>query len=155
MAEAEVQIWSSHPSWAHFSWLYFVSAMTAVRGLLILRFQIEGWEAWMIGAAFLLAMTAGLRHWAENVVTSTRVLVRNGYTGHEIQSLPLTDIADIVIKQGPLASFFDIGTLVLQSKAGSTRVSFKGVPNPELLERRITALIPDRTRLDVSHEGFL
>jgi hypothetical protein len=109
----------------------------------------------MIGAAVLLAMAAALRHWPENVVTSTRVLVRNGYTGHEIQSLALTDIADIVIKQGPVASFFDIGTLVLVSKDGGQRVSFKGVPSPGLLERRITALIPGRAGPTVTREGFL
>jgi hypothetical protein len=152
---AEIPIWRSYPSWAHFMWLYFFGAMAAFRGILFLRFGLEGGEGWLIGAVALVATAAAARRWAENVLTSTRPLVRNGYTGREIQSLPLADIGDITIHQGPVAGFFDIGTIVLRSRTRDKAISLKGVKHPDVLVRRIQALMPNGNAMPTVHEGFL
>ena len=51
-------VWEAFPSWAQFSWLYFMSALAALRGGLFYRFGVGGWEMWVIGAVILLACAA-------------------------------------------------------------------------------------------------
>ena len=133
---------SSYPSWAHFTWLYFFSLMAALRALLFVRFELEGWQTWFLGALLLLVAAAAVRRWAENALTSTRVLLRSGYTGREIQSLPLDRIGEVTIKQGPIAGFFGIGTIVIRSRGGEMSVSLRGVKDPEIVKSRIDALRP-------------
>ena len=116
--------------------------MAALRALLYLRFGLEGWQTWLLGAGLLLLAAAAVRRWVENVVTSKRVLLRSGYTGREIQSISLENVADVAIKQGPIARFFEIGTIVVRSVSGETTVSLRGVRDPEIVKRRIEALSP-------------
>ena len=152
---AEVPIiWKSYPSWTHFTWLYFFSALAALRGMLFLRFGVGG-EGWLLGALLLLGTAVVARRWAENVLTSTHVVVRNGYTGRELQSLPLADIKEAAIKQGPVAGFFDIGTILLKSGKSDQIVSLKGVKNPDIFLHRVNALMPNGSTMRTVHEGFL
>jgi len=116
--------------------------MAALRALLFLRFGLEGWQTWLLGAGLLLLAAAAVRRWVENVVTSKRVLLRSGYTGREIQSISLENVADVAIKQGPIARFFEIGTIVVRSVSGEKTVSLRGVRDPEIVKRRIEALSP-------------
>ena len=139
---AEVQVWKSYPSWAHFTWLYFFSLMAALRALLYLRFDLEGWQTWFVGAGLLLLAAVAVRRWVENVVTSKRVLLRSGYTGKEIHSISLENVEEVSIRQGPIAGFFDIGTVVVRSVGGEMTVSLRGVRDPEIVKRRIEALSP-------------
>ena len=140
--QAEVVVWRSYPSWAHFTWLYFFAAIAALRALLYLRFAVEGWQVWAIGALLLLGTTIVVRRWAEYVLTSTRVLLRSGYTGREIQSLPFNRIREVTIQQGPIADFFGLGTIAISSSDGEKVVSLKGVKSPEIVKSRIDALRP-------------
>jgi hypothetical protein len=68
------------------------------------------------------------------------VLVKNGCTGRDIQALALDDIADVTITQGPIAQFFDIGTVVITSTSGDRILSLRGVREPEVIKTRIDAL---------------
>jgi membrane protein YdbS with pleckstrin-like domain len=61
----------------------------------------------------------------------------NGCTGRDIQAIPLDDIAEITLSQGPIARFFNIGTLVIHSKSGAPRLVLQGVSEPQLLNTRI------------------
>jgi membrane protein YdbS with pleckstrin-like domain len=141
-AGAEVYVWRAYPSWAHFTWLYFFSLMAALRALLFLRFGVEGWRTWCLGALLLLGSAAAVRQWAEYALTATRVLLRSGYTGREIQSLALNNVGEVTISQGPLARFFGIGTIVIRSQGGETSVSLRGVKDPEVVKSRLDALRP-------------
>jgi hypothetical protein len=134
--------WSAYPSWAHFTWLYCFSLLAGVRGLLALRGGMSGWEVWVGGAMALLLCAAVLRRWAQYILTSQRVIVKNGYTGREIQALTFDDIADITVRQGPIAQFFDIGTLVFRSFSGDQILSLQGVSDPAVIKARIEALRP-------------
>jgi hypothetical protein len=134
--------WSAYPSWAHFSWLYLFGLMAGGRSLLALRRGMSGWEVWLGGATALLLCAAALRRWAHYCLTSRRVIVKNGYTGRDIQSLALDDIADVAVDQGPIAQFFDIGTIVIKSVSGDQVLSLRGVRDPNLVKTRIDALRP-------------
>lgn len=96
----------------------------------------------MLGAGLLLLAAAAVRRWAENVLTSKRVLLRSGYTGREIQNIQLENVGDVDIRQGPVAGFFGIGTIVVRSVGGEKSVSLRGVRDPEVVKSRIEALKP-------------
>jgi hypothetical protein len=92
-------LWMAYPSWRQFSWLYFFSLMTGLRSLLFYVFTIPGWESWLEGTALLLVVPVFLRRWAVNSITSRRILVRNGYTGREIVTMPLERVEEVSNKQ--------------------------------------------------------
>jgi membrane protein YdbS with pleckstrin-like domain len=134
--------WIAYPSWAQFTWLYLFSLLAGVRGLRLLLLGQSGGLAWLGGAVALLVCVALLRRWAQYVLTSHRIIVRNGYTGREIDALALGDISDMSIKQGPIARFFKIGTIVIQSPRGERVLWLRGVTEPEHIKTRIEALRP-------------
>jgi membrane protein YdbS with pleckstrin-like domain len=131
--------WEAYPSWAQFSWLFLLSALSALRGALFFRFGVEGREMWVVGAGLLIVCAAILRRWAHYELTRDRIIVRNGYTGHEIQSMSLNEVGDVRVQQGPVASFFEIATLVISSRATDRLLSLRGVSHPEELKIRIQA----------------
>jgi len=133
-------VWETFPSWAQFSWLYLMSALSALRAAMFHRFGLSGWEMWMIGAGILLACAAVLRHWVHYELTRDQIMVRNGYTGRVIQSILLSDIREVTIRQGFVAQFFGIGTLVIHSRTSDRELSLRGVDDPEEVKIRIQAL---------------
>lgn len=138
----ERERWSAYPSWRQFTWLYFLSLVAGLRGWFFLRFGVSGGEMWVAAAAILLVCAAVLRYWAQYSLTSHRVIVRNGYTGREINAMAINDIRKVTIAQGPLAQFMGIGTLVLPSKSGDRLLSLRGISDPEVIKTRIEALMP-------------
>jgi membrane protein YdbS with pleckstrin-like domain len=132
--------WCSFPSWKQFSWLFLFGAIAGLRALILLWAGEGGWSVWAGGAATLFVCIAALRNWAYYVVTSSRIVVRNGYTGKDIETLHLDDVADLSIEQGPVARFFDIGTIVLQDRSGGQTLHLRGVTEPNVVRTRIDAL---------------
>jgi membrane protein YdbS with pleckstrin-like domain len=130
-------VWESFPSWAQFSWLYLLSAVSALRGAMFFRFGVEGWEMWMAGSGMLLLCAVLVRRWAHYELTAERIIVRNGYTGREIQSIPLTDIREVTVHQGVVADFFGIGTLTISSASRDRVISLRGISDPEEVKIRI------------------
>ena len=147
----EVLRWSTFPSWKYFVWLYMFSAMAGIRGLLLLQSGTSGGEVWLGGAALLLACVTALRRWAQYFLTSRRVIVKNGYTGLEIQALPLDQIAGILIEQGPVARILNIGTVVLRTYTGDESITLRGVSEPEILRTRVDALTTHRADHRTGH----
>ncbi|MBK9307024.1 MAG: PH domain-containing protein [Nitrospira sp.] len=133
-------VWETFPSWAQFSWLYLMSALAALRGGLFYRFGVGGWEMWVIGAVILLACAAIVRHWVHYELTREQVLVRNGYTGRVIQSIPLSNLRGVTMRQGLVAQYFGIATLVIHSRTPDQTLSLRGVYDPEQVKIRIEAL---------------
>ncbi|RPH74636.1 MAG: PH domain-containing protein [Nitrospiraceae bacterium] len=141
MTEQEPKIvWEAFPSWAHFTWLYLLSAVSALRAGLFYRFGMGGWEMWIVGAGTLLACAAILRHWAYYELTRDRITVRNGYTKREIQSISLSDVGQVTIQQGVVAGFFEIGTVLVHARSSDRLLSLRGVSDPEELKIRIDVL---------------
>ncbi|MCX5723216.1 MAG: PH domain-containing protein [Nitrospirae bacterium] len=138
----ETERWRAYPAWSQFTWLYFLSLITGLRGWIFLQFGVVGGEVWLAGAAILLVVAAVLRHWAQYRLTSQRVIVKNWYTGREIHTMAISDIREVAIMQGPLAQFLGIGTVVLHAVSGDRLLSLRGVSEPEVLKTRIEALLP-------------
>jgi membrane protein YdbS with pleckstrin-like domain len=132
-------LWEAYPAWAQFSWLYLLSALTALRGSLLFRFGVDGCQMWIVGAGLLIACAAILRRWAHYELTGDELTVRNGYTGREIQSIPLHDVSDITVQQGIVAEFLGIGALVIHSRTTDRLLFLRGVVDPETMKDRIRA----------------
>lgn len=133
-------VWEAFPSWAQFSWLFLLSAVSATRAALFFRFGVSGWEMWLVGAIVLIVCAAIVRRWAHYELTRERLTVRNGYTGREIQSMALSDAREVKVRQGLVADFFGIGTLVVYSRSTDQILSLRGVYDPEEVKVRIEAL---------------
>ena len=138
----ERAIWQEYPAWSQFTWLYFFAFLAALRGALFMRFQVPGWEMWVIGAILLLICVGFVRRWAQYVITSSKVAVKNGYTGRVTDWIALDKIRDLSVRQGPIASLFGIGTVVIQGEDGERLIRFRGVKDPEVILKRIEALRP-------------
>ena len=133
-------VWEAFPSWAQFNWLYLMSALSALRAAMLHRFGVGGWEIWVAGVVILLACAAIVRRWAHYELTRDQIMVRNGYTGRVIQSLPLSNIREVTMRQGFVAQYFGIATLVIHSRTPDRTLSLRGVCDPEQVKIRIEAL---------------
>ncbi len=135
-------IWQSYPSWSQFSWLYLFAMWTGMRGLLLLRMNVAGWKLWMGGVVILLGLVVALRYWAQYVVTTKRVVLKNGYSGKELESMEIRTIETVDLDQGPIAGFLGIGTVVVKEKDTERRLRFRGVSNPDIPMTKLQALLP-------------
>lgn len=139
MQDGEVIRWQAYPSWNQFAWLYFFSMGAALRGLHALRDDPGNGAVWLGGALLLVACAIGLHHWAQFVITSRRVLVRNGYTGRDIEAINLDEIREVTVARGPFARFLGIGTVVVRSLGDEQVIFLRGIVDPEAVKTRIDA----------------
>ena len=140
--DKERVIWQQYPSWKHFSWLYLFAAWTGLRGLLLRRMDLDGWEMWMGGVCLLLALVVVLRYWAWYLMTDQRIIVKNGYTGNDLDSMNVNCIKRVDIRQGLMANWLGIGTLVVYERDADRRMYFRGVKNPEVVCAKLKGLLP-------------
>lgn len=135
-------VWEAFPSWYQFGWLFLMSFLAGIRGGVLIRLDLPGWENW-IGASLALIACAGLlRRWIYYVLTPRRLSIKNGYNDRVIAGLDLDRIQQIRILQGPIASFFEIGTLEVRGDHQDQVFLMKGVRNPQVVKTRIQALQP-------------
>jgi hypothetical protein len=145
-AEAEEPVlWQTYVSWNQFAWLYLVSLFTALRGALLWQASIPGWEMWVIGAVALVVVTLVLRYWVRYVATSQRLLIKNAFTGREIQAMAIENISEVTIKQGLIAWLLGIGTIVFESTRDDEVMQFRGVRDPESILQQIQTVRRRRT----------
>jgi membrane protein YdbS with pleckstrin-like domain len=115
------------------------SALAGLRAALTWRAGLQGWQGWLAGTVILLVCVALLRHWAYYLITSRRVIVRNGYTGRDIDAMELDDLGDVSIQQGPVARFWNIGTLVIRSARRDRQLTLRGLRDPDMVKTRLEA----------------
>jgi hypothetical protein len=127
----EPVLWQTYVSWNQFVWLYVVSLIAVLRGALLWQAAIPGSGPWMIGAVAIVVVVLALRYWVRYVATSQRVLIKNAFTGREIQAMAIESISATTIKQGPIAWLLGIGTIVFTSAQGDEVMQFRGVRDPE------------------------
>ena len=140
IATAQVEepvLWQTYVSWNQFAWLYLVSLFTALRGALLWQAAISGGEIWIIGAVALVLVALVLRYWVRYAATSTRLLIKNAFTGREIQTMALDNVGEVTVKQGLIAWLLGIGTIVFKSTRGDEVMQFRGVRDPELTLQQI------------------
>ena len=140
--DSERILWEGYPSWRQFTWLYFFSLWTGLRAFILIRTGLNGWEMWIIGAGMLLGLVVILRNWAKYLLTTHRVVLRNGYSGKDMASVDFRMITAVEVVQGPVARILGIGTVVVQCQDSERSLRFRGIKAPEILETKIKALLP-------------
>jgi membrane protein YdbS with pleckstrin-like domain len=136
----EPVLWQTYVSWNQFAWLYVVSLVAVLRGALLWQAAISGSGLWMIGAVALMTVALLLRYWVRYEATGQRVLIKNAFTGHEIQAMSIENISETTIKQGLLARLLGIGTIVFTSARSDEAMEFRGVRDPESTLQHIQAV---------------
>lgn len=135
-------VWEAFPSWFQFGWLFLMSFLAGIRGGVLIRLDLPGWENW-IGASLALIACAGLlRRWIYYVLTPRRLSIKNGYSDRVIAFFELDRIHRILILQGPIAKFFEIGTLEVYGDNKERVLQIRGVSHPHVLKARIQTLQP-------------
>ena len=71
------------------------------------------------------------------VVTSSRVIHREGFIAKRSMEIPLDKINDVRFEQGIFERMVGAGTLVIQSASESGRNEFKFIRHPEEVQRTI------------------
>jgi len=127
----EPVLWQTYVSWNQFAWLYLASLFAVLRGALLWQAAIPGGGIWVIGALALMVVALVLRYWVQYVATSQRLLIKNAFTGREIQAMAIENISETTIKQGPIARLLGIGTIVFTSTRNDEVMQFRGVRDPE------------------------
>ncbi|MDR4461038.1 MAG: PH domain-containing protein [Nitrospirales bacterium] len=135
-------LWESYPSWGQFAWLYFFSLWTGLRGFFLLRVGFSGWEMWFVGGGMLLGLAMVLRYWAKYLLTTKRVVLRNGYSGKDMASVDFERFQSVEVMQGPIGRILGIGTLAVRCEDSAKSIRFRGIKDPEVLETKLRALLP-------------
>ncbi len=135
-------LWESYPSWGQFTWLYFFSLWTGLRGFFLLRVGFPGWEMWFVEAGMLLGLVMVLRYWAKYLLTTKGVVFRNGYSGKDMASVDFEMFKSVEVMQGPIGRILGIGTLVVRCEDSGKSIRFRGIKDPEVLETKLRALLP-------------
>lgn len=95
------------------------------------------WLAWL---AFMLAYPVRRYIWwltSNFVVTSSRVIHREGFIAKRSMEIPLDKINDVRFEQGIFERIVGAGTLVIQSASESGRNEFSFIRHPEEVQRTI------------------
>jgi len=95
------------------------------------------WLAWL---AFMLAYPVRKYIWwltSNFVVTSSRVIHREGFIAKRSMEIPLDKINDVRFEQGIFERIVGAGTLVIQSASESGRNEFSFIRHPEEVQRTI------------------
>lgn len=133
--EREHIIWEGRSAWMDHAVLYVFLAVGVVRAAVAA--QQAQWPTVML-YGLMIACFLGIAAWFHYArvyrITSTRVLVRSGWTGRTIQELRLREITDVSLRYELLNRWFDLGALEIASRITEDCCSIRGIPDPETVK---------------------
>jgi membrane protein YdbS with pleckstrin-like domain len=137
----EPSVWAGRPAWGHYFFLWFFVAILGVRGVVSLWMGYHASVAFhLAGIAVLAALAVFLRRTTRYRLTRQSVFRSDGILGENERSFPLSAIASVREQQGPLERWLGCGDVMLYLKDG-TRERLTGVKDPEVVSRKIAALL--------------
>jgi len=98
------------------------------------------WVPWLVYVGVLVAFPLRRFVWwltSNFVVTSDRVIHREGFIAKRSMEIPLEAINDVRFDQGIVDRVLGAGTLVIQSASEQGRQEFQDIRNPEGVQRTI------------------
>lgn len=135
-------IWEGRPAWSEFVFLWFFAFMSVVRAAAAFWFGEAGSGAiYGGGSALLIALGIFLRNGMFYRVTRDGIYSTLGLFSRNERVIPIREIAEVRVEQGPLDRLFGIGTLSFQLKKDERRERMKGISNPHVVYEKIMALI--------------
>lgn len=128
-------------------WIALLLPTLATIGTVLVGFflisKFDGVVNWVIlGAMVILFIAYPLRKliwWLTSyfVVTSDRLIHREGWIAKHSFEIPLEAINDVRFSQGVFERIIGAGTLIVQSASESGREEFKAIRNPEDVQKTI------------------
>lgn len=128
-------------------WIALFLPTLATIGVVILGFwlisQFDGVVNWVLLAVMAILLIAypirRLVWWLTSyfVVTSDRLIHREGWIAKHSMEIPLEAINDVRFKQTVFERIIGAGTLVVQSASESGREEFKAIRSPEDVQKTI------------------
>lgn len=138
---SEPSVWAGRPAWGHYFFLWFFVALLGMRGVVSLWMGYPSSVAYhLAGSAILAALAVFLRRTTRYRLTRQSVFRSEGFLGENERSFPLSAIASVREQQGPLERWLGCGDVMLHLKNG-TRERLSGVKDPEVVSRKIAALL--------------
>lgn len=137
-------IWEGRPAWGEYIFLWFFALISAIRALFIFFLPVgdPGTGAiYGLGASLFIWLALFLRRTSRYAVTRAAVHRAAGFLGRDEKIIPLQKIAAVGAEQGPLDRLFGIGTVVLNLKGGEQAERLRGIRDPEVVCRKIEALL--------------
>lgn len=140
--ESQRLIWQGRPAWSEYVFLWFIASVSALRALFIFSTgdPTSGF-IYVLGVGLFVGLAIFLRRTTRYAVTRAAVCRAAGILGRGEESIPLKKIAAAGIEQGPLDRLFGIGTVVLHLTEGDRRERLRGLREPEVVCRKIEALL--------------
>lgn len=142
--EDRLLVWEGRPAWSEYIFLWFFALISAVRALIVFILPMGDPGSGLIylfGAGLFIGLASFLRRTNRYAVTRAAVHRASGLFGRGEKIIPLKEISRLSIEQGPLDRLFGIGTLLLHLKEGDRADRLSGIRDPEVVCRKIEALL--------------
>lgn len=147
LIEGEELVLDLRPHWIALVRAVLIALVVAVAWFLLLRNLPEGTTGdvlqWIIlGVGGILLIWYALRdlvEWLTSnfVVTTDRVIHREGFIAKRSMEIPLEAINDVRFQQGVFERIIGAGTLVIHSASEAGRQEFADVRDPEMVQKTI------------------
>jgi uncharacterized membrane protein YdbT with pleckstrin-like domain len=147
LIEGEELVLDLRPHWIALVRAVLIALVVAVAWFLLLRNLPEGTTGdvlrWIIiGVGAILLIWYALRdlvEWLTSnfVVTTDRVIHREGFIAKRSMEVPLEAINDVRFQQGVFERIIGAGTLVIHSASEAGRQEFADVRDPEMVQKTI------------------
>lgn len=142
-----------HPHW----WFFGPSALTlgvAMIGVLWVRSLVSGWLATVVGyfglgiivvCAALLAVDIVKWRTTYFVVTTERIIFRQGVVARDGVEIPLDRLANVNFSQSALERILGVGDILLQSGGQDGEQTFSDISRPDEVQKTITSTLSERS----------
>ena len=147
LIEGEDLVLDLRPHWIALVRAVLIALVVAVAWFLLLRNLPDGTTGdvlrWIIlGVGVILLIWYALRdlvEWLTSnfVVTTDRVIHREGFIAKRSMEIPLEAINDVRFQQGVFERIIGAGTLVIHSASEAGRQEFADVRDPEMVQKTI------------------
>ena len=146
LAEGEELVLDLRPHWIALVWPLTEIVLDVIGVALVLVYMPESWSAWVrwlvvaLGAG-LIAFSAlpKIVAWATShfVVTTDRVIHREGWFAKRSMEIPLENISDVRFSQSVFERMIGGGDLILESAGEFGQQSFTNIRRPEYVQKTI------------------
>lgn len=146
LADHEELILDLRPHWVALVWPIAQVVVILIGALLALRYVPDSWPGWVETAVLVLAafmLVAGpvrlIVAWLTShfVVTSDRVIHREGWFAKKSMEMPLERINDVKFKQSVFERIVGAGDLVIESGGEFGQNRFTDIRKPEQVQKTI------------------
>jgi uncharacterized membrane protein YdbT with pleckstrin-like domain len=142
-----------HPHW----WFFGPSALSlgvAMVAVLWVRSLVSGWMATVVGyfglgiivvCAARLAVDVVKWRTTYFVVTTERIIFRQGVVARDGVEIPLDRLANVNFKQSALERLLGVGDILLQSGGQDGEQTFSDISRPDEVQKTIISTLSDRS----------